>query len=57
MLVMSFCQANAQQSETSDPAQNGVATDIQYAQQKGKGLQHKVISNIDSLSCNSANLI
>jgi cell division protein ZapA (FtsZ GTPase activity inhibitor) len=56
-MVMGFCQAYAQQSETIESVQSGVAKDIQYVQKKGGDLQDKVFTRIDSLSNKSANLI
>jgi len=57
VLLMGFCQAYGQQSETSEPAQSGVAKDIQYVKEKGEELQDKVFTKIDSLSGKSADIL
>ncbi len=57
ILVVGFCQVHAQQAETTEPAQSGVATDIQYVKEKGEQLQNNVFTRIDSLSNKSANLL
>ena len=63
ILFIGFCEAYGQEVETTEPAQNGVATDIQYApapagrKEKGSELQNKVFTRIDSLSNKSANLL
>ncbi len=57
IMVVGFCQGYAQHAETTEPAQSGVAKDIQYVQEKGEELQGKVFTRIDSLSNKSANLL
>jgi len=63
VLVVGFCQAYGQQSETIKPAQSGVVRDIQYVpapagrKEKGGELQNKVFTRIDSLSSKSATLL
>ncbi len=47
ILFVGFCQGYAQQSETTEPAQNGVVKDIQYAKEKGEQIQNKVFTRID----------
>ena len=54
---MVFCHGYAQQSETIESAQSGVAKDIQSIQGKGEQLQNKVFARIDSLSSKSATLL
>ena len=57
VLVVGFCHGYAQQSETTEPAQGGVAKDIQYAKEKGEQIQNKVFTRNDSLSNKSADIL